>query len=54
MVAALAGWNLITEETSPDHGEETLYSISPEGELALFVYSARMKKRGVAGTPGIT
>jgi len=54
MVAALAGWNLITEETSPDHREGTLYSISPEGELALFVYSARMKKRGVAGAPGLT
>lgn len=54
MIAALVGWNLITEETDPDHAQETLYSISPEGELALFVYSARMKKRGVAGSPGLT
>jgi len=54
MIAALAGWNLISEEIDPDHGQETLYSISPEGELALFVYSARMKKRGVAGSPGLT
>jgi len=54
MIAALVGWNLITEETDPDHAPETLYSITPDGELALFVYSARMKKRGVAGSPGLT
>ena len=52
MVAALVDGKLVTEETDPDH--KRLYSISPEGELALFVYSARMKKRGVAGAPGLT
>jgi hypothetical protein len=54
LVANLAGWSLIREETDPDNGLEKLYSITPDGELAIFVYSARMKKRGVAGTPGLS
>ena len=54
LIATLIGWNLIREETEPGNDPEKLYRITPEGELALFVYSARMKKRGVAGTPGIT
>ena len=52
MVAALVDGKLVTEETDPDH--KRLYSISPEGELALFICSARMKKRGVTSTPGLT
>ena len=51
LVSALIGWNLIREETDPAGGQEKLYSITPDGELALIVCSARMKKRGVTGTP---
>ena len=54
LVSALVGWNLIREEPDPAGGPEKLYSITPDGELALIVYSARMKKRGVAGAPGPT
>jgi hypothetical protein len=54
LVASLIRWNLIQEETDPGNNQEKLYSITPDGELALFVYSARMKKRSVASTPGIT
>jgi hypothetical protein len=54
LITTLVGWNLIREETDPGNDPEKLYCITPEGELALFVYSARMKKRGVADTPGIT
>jgi len=50
VVTSLIRWNLIREEPDPDNEQEQLYSITPEGELALFVYSARLKKRGVAGT----
>ncbi|MDD4136627.1 MAG: hypothetical protein PHT99_01870 [Methanoregula sp.] len=54
LVSALVGWNLIREETDPAGGQEKLYSITPDGELALIIYSARMKKRGVASSPGLT
>jgi hypothetical protein len=54
LVSALVGWNLIREEPDPAGGKETFYSITPDGELALIVYSVRMKKRSVEGTPGLT
>jgi hypothetical protein len=54
LVSALIGWNLILVETDPTGGREKLYNITPDGELALIVYSARMKKRGVTSTPGLT
>ena len=54
LISTLIGWNLIRQETGPANGEEKVYSITPEGELALIVCSARMKKRGVARTPGLT
>jgi hypothetical protein len=54
LVSALIGWNLIREETDPANGQEKLYSITPDGELALIVCSARMKKRSVKRTPGLT
>jgi hypothetical protein len=54
LVSALVGWNLIREETDPANGQEKLYSITPDGELALIVYSARMKMRSVTSTPGLT
>ena len=54
LVNKLAGWNLIQEETDPGNVLEKLYSITPEGQLALMVYSAHMKKRGVASTPGLS
>jgi hypothetical protein len=54
LVSVLAGWNLIRVEADPEGGPEKLCSITPDGELALIVYSARMKKRGVASTPGLT
>ncbi len=54
LIATLVRWNLIREETDPGNDQEKLYSITPDGELALFVYSARMKKRSVGSTPGLT
>ncbi|MFA6224731.1 MAG: hypothetical protein WC620_00770 [Methanoregula sp.] len=54
LIAALIRWNLIREESNQDNDQEKLYSITPDGELALFVYSTRMKKRGVASTPGLS
>ncbi|MEI8330552.1 MAG: hypothetical protein WCF90_02695 [Methanomicrobiales archaeon] len=51
LIAALMWWNLIREEPTPDHGQEKIYTITPNGELAWFVYSGPMKKRGVASTP---
>jgi hypothetical protein len=54
LVTVLTEWNLIRGEPDPANGQETLYRITPEGELALIVYSARMKKRGVASNPGLT
>ena len=53
-IATLIKGHLIQEEIDPGNDQEKVYSITPEGELALFVYSARLKKRGVAGTPGLT
>ena len=50
LIASLIQGNLIREEAVPGNEQEKLCSITPEGELAVFVYSARMKKRGVAGT----
>jgi len=54
LVSALVSLNLIREEPDPANGREKLYSITPDGELALIIYSARMKKRSVASTPGLT
>jgi hypothetical protein len=54
LISTLVGWNLIRQETGPANGQEKIYSITPDGELALIVYSARMKKRGVASNPGLT
>lgn len=54
LIASLIRWNLIQEETDPENNQEKLYCITPDGELALFVYSARMKKRGVASTSGLS
>jgi len=54
MISALVGLNLIRVEPDPANGQEKAYSITPDGELALFIYSARMKKRGVANTAGLT
>ena len=53
-IATLIKGNLIREEIDPGNDQEKVYTITPEGELALFVYSARLKKRGVAGAPGLT
>lgn len=54
IIASLIRWNLIREENSPVNAQEKLYCITPEGELALYTYSARMRDRGVAGSPGLT
>jgi hypothetical protein len=54
LIASLVAWNLIREDIDPDNEREKLYSITPDGELALIVYSARMKKRSVGSTPGLT
>lgn len=53
IIAVLVSGNLIREETDPAHGTGKMYRLTPDGELALLVYSARMKQRGVAGTPGL-
>jgi hypothetical protein len=54
LMATLIRWNLIREEPHPGNDQEKLYSITPDGELALFIYSARMKKRSVTSSPGLT
>jgi hypothetical protein len=54
LIANLIKWNLIREEPNPGNDQEKLYSITPDGELALFIYSTRMKKRSVASSPGLT
>lgn len=52
-VARLISWNLVREQTDPDNAREKLYSITADGELALVVYAARMKKRSVPEAPGL-
>jgi hypothetical protein len=54
IITSMIRWNLIREESRTANGQEKLYSITPYGELALFVYSARMRKRGVASSPSFT
>lgn len=54
LIANLGGWNLIREDVDPENNQETMYSITPDGELALLVYSALMKKRGMESSPGLT
>jgi hypothetical protein len=54
LISTRVGWSLIRKESDPANGQETVYSITPDGEPALFVYSARRKKRDVASTPGLT
>jgi hypothetical protein len=50
-VSRLVSWNLIREDPDPDNGKERIYSITSDGELALIVYAARMKKRSVPEPP---
>ena len=54
LIASLTEWNLIQEDTDPGNDQEKLYRITPDGELALFVYSARVKKRHARKTPELT
>ncbi len=54
LISNMVGWNLIREECDPGNNQETVYSITPDGELTLLVYSARMKKRGVTNAPDLT
>jgi len=54
LVSTLLGWNLIREETDPETGQENLYQLTPAGELAIYVYLARLKKRGFGNAPGLT
>jgi len=54
LIATLIRWNLIRKEIDPANEQESLYSITPDGELALFMHSARMHKRGVTSTPGLS
>jgi len=54
ILATLISGNLVRQETDPAHEKEKLYSITPDGELALIVYSARIKKRGVSPAYGLT
>lgn len=54
IIARLVSWNLVRDHPDPDNAREKLYSITPDGELALIVYAARMKKRSVPEAPGLT
>jgi hypothetical protein len=54
LVSTLAGWNLIGEESDPGNDQEKLYCLTPDGELAIYVYLARLKKRGPGSGPGLT
>jgi hypothetical protein len=54
LLSALIGWNLIEEDPDPGNGREKLYGITPDGELAIYVYLARLKKKGSRGAPGLT
>jgi len=54
LLSTLAGWNLIAEVTDPEQDHTKLYSITPDGEMALFVFSARKKKRAFTTPPGLT
>jgi hypothetical protein len=54
LIEKLVRWNLIQEELPSGDDQEKLYNITPDGELALFIYSARMKKRSVTSSPGLT
>lgn len=53
LISVLVGKNLVREECDKAHGQEKLYSLTPDGEMALLICSARMKKRGVAGTTSL-
>ncbi len=46
LLSTLAGWNLIGEESDPGNDREKLYCLTPDGELAIYVYLARLKKQG--------
>ena len=54
LLSTLIRWNLIREENDSGNEQEKLYRITPDGELALFVYSARMKKRSVEKHHGLS
>ena len=54
LLSTLIGWNLIEEDSDPENGREKLYGITPDGELAIYVYLARLKKKGSRGAPGLT
>jgi hypothetical protein len=54
LVSTLAGWNLIDEASDPGNDSEKLYCLTPDGELAIYVYLARLKKRGPGSAPGLT
>jgi hypothetical protein len=54
LLSTLAGWNLIGEESDPVNDREKLYCLTPDGELAIYVYLARLKKRGCGSAPGLT
>jgi len=54
LLSTLIGWNLIEEDSDPGNGREKLYGITPDGELAIYVYLARLKKKGSRSAPGLT
>lgn len=54
LLATLTGWNLIAGDSDPEHHPSTLYAITPDGEMALFVFSARQKKRSFTKPPSLT
>lgn len=54
LLATLAGGNLIGEELDPVKDREKLYYLTPDGELAIYVYLARLKKQGSNSAPKLT
>jgi hypothetical protein len=54
LLATLAGWCLISEEFDPEQEQTKMYSITPDGEMALFVFTARQKRRVFSRPPGLT
>jgi hypothetical protein len=54
LLGALAGWCLISEESDPEQENTKMYSITPDGEMALFVFTARQKRRVFSRPPSLT
>jgi hypothetical protein len=54
LLTTLAGWWLVSEESDPEREQTKMYSITPDGEMALFVFTARKKRRIFPRPPSLT